>query len=309
MSSAVVSTSAAQGRPFLFDAELPAGVCSPTAAPKKPQLLSEIYPGGITPASQLKIRPAPQMASSGIASLDALTGGLPLGCLTEIFGPASSGRTSILLAALSAATRIGQFSVLVDAGNSFDPQSAASAAVDLDKLLWVRCGEDSPQKRKKTSDSRPQGRNGKTRHPAEERIEQLLRATDFLLESGGFGLIALDLADLPLQSVRRIPLTTWFRFRRAVEHKPTVLLVLEQQPIAGSCSSLLLKLSRQASPFSDATPSAKPAHAQLLTELEIDIEVVRLRLGSQNSDCGLPEAPRKPVSSASTTFTSATAWR
>jgi hypothetical protein len=64
-----------------------------------------------------------------------------------------------------------------------------------------------------------------------------------LLESGGFGLIVLDLGDLPPQSARRIPLTTWFRYRRAIEHTPTILLTIEQQAIAGSCSSLLLKLS------------------------------------------------------------------
>ena len=77
---------------------------------------------------------------------------------------------------------------------------------------------------------------------SEHRLEQVLRATDLLLESGGFGLIILDLADLPPQSARRIPLTTWFRFRRAVEYKPTILLAIEQHPIAGSCSSLLLQL-------------------------------------------------------------------
>jgi len=63
-----------------------------------------------------------------------------------------------------------------------------------------------------------------------------------LLESGGFGLIVLDLSDVPPQTARRVPLTTWFRFRRAVEHTPTILLAIEQQAIAGSCSSLLLQL-------------------------------------------------------------------
>ena len=77
---------------------------------------------------------------------------------------------------------------------------------------------------------------------SEHRLEQVLRATDLLLESGGFGLIVLDLGDLPPQAARRIPLTTWFRFRRAVENKPTILLAIEQHPIAGSCSSLLLQL-------------------------------------------------------------------
>ena len=77
---------------------------------------------------------------------------------------------------------------------------------------------------------------------SEHRLEQVLRATDLLLESGGFGLIVLDLGDLPPQAARRIPLTTWFRFRRAIEHTPTILLAIEQHPIAGSCSSLLLQL-------------------------------------------------------------------
>jgi len=84
--------------------------------------------------------------------------------------------------------------------------------------------------------------NESTSRHSEQRLEQVLRATDLLLESGGFGLIILDLAGIPPQCARRIPLTTWFRFRRAVEHKSTILLAIEQHPIAGSCSSLLLQL-------------------------------------------------------------------
>src|SRR5205823_10152794 len=47
----------------------------------------------VTPASRLEVRPAPEMVSIGIRELDSLTGGLPRGCLTEICGPDSSGRT------------------------------------------------------------------------------------------------------------------------------------------------------------------------------------------------------------------------
>jgi hypothetical protein len=146
--------------------------------------------------------------------------------------------------------------------------------VDLERLLWVRCGDDEPQK------SSPQKSHAKqkgcpiSRAPfareacpelvervgifsqsafnfdaarsraSDHRLEQVLRATDLLLESGGFGLIVLDLGDLPPQAARHIPLTTWFRFRRAVEHTPTILLAIEQHPIAGSCSSLLLQLGQ-----------------------------------------------------------------
>src|SRR5580765_6920205 len=103
MSSAVVSTSAALGRPFLFDAD-PEPEVRPLSSDKKPSsqaLIAQVFKSKInnqqstipvvTPASRLEIRPAPEMASIGIPALDALTGGLPRGCLTEIYGPASSG--------------------------------------------------------------------------------------------------------------------------------------------------------------------------------------------------------------------------
>ena len=89
----------------------------------------------------------------------------------------------------------------------------------------------------------PQAENGCGFSRWESQLGQMLKVTDLLLQSNGFGMIALDLGDIPVQSARRIPLASWFRFRRAVEHTPTVLLVLEQQPIAGSCSSVLVKVS------------------------------------------------------------------
>jgi len=285
MSSAVVSTSAALGRPFLFDADPEPAVC-PQDAKKlvhtRESVISQVLQSTlkkqstsavVTPASRLEIRPAPEMVSSGIAALDSLTGGLPRGCLTEICGPASSGRTSIMLAALAAATRRGEFCALLDASDTLDPKSAATAGIDLDRFLWVRCGEDSPQKHQNAEQANavptrhrnaaPSALAGgrasrRTSNESEHRLDQVLRATDLLLESGGFGLIVLDLADLSTQSARRIPLTTWFRFRRAVEHKPTMLLAIEQQPIAGSCSSLLLQLRPAESLHAEATESRNP---------------------------------------------------
>src|SRR5215471_7492997 len=62
----------------------------------------------VTPASRLEVRPAPEMVACGIPELDALTGGWPRGCLSEICGSASSGRTSIALASLAQATRRGE---------------------------------------------------------------------------------------------------------------------------------------------------------------------------------------------------------
>ena len=211
------------------------------------------FENSVIPASRLEIRPAPEMVSSGIPALDALTGGLPRGYLTEICGPVSSGRTTVLLATLAAATCRGEFCAVVDASDALDPQSVANAGVELDRLLWVRCGESSPQRPASAALDRKspllaQRTREKWGTQAERRLEQVLRATDLLLESGGFGVIVLDLGDLPPQDARRIPLTTWFRFRRAVEYTPTILLAIEPQPIAGSCSSLLLQLGMPSAP-------------------------------------------------------------
>src|SRR6516225_7411654 len=81
----------------------------------------------------------PLTASLGIAALDRLAGGLPRGCLTEIFGGISSGISSLLQSALAARTANSEACALVDAQDSFDPVSAQSAGIALQRLLWVRC--------------------------------------------------------------------------------------------------------------------------------------------------------------------------
>src|ERR1700747_2127693 len=96
--------------------------------------LENRIPRALTPPQ----RSAPELMPTGIASIDALTGGVPLGCLTEICGPASSGRTSVLMSLIAQCMRRDEICALVDARDAFDPQSAASAGVDLGRLLWVR---------------------------------------------------------------------------------------------------------------------------------------------------------------------------
>ncbi len=282
---------------------------------------------GVTAASRLEIRPAPDTASSGISPIDALTGGLPRGCLTEVCGPESSGRTSLMLSALAAATRREEICTLIDASDSFDPHSAAAAGVNLDRLLWVRCGSQSSALSRKRR--QPTSLKEWERQRMEDPVEQALRATDLLLQSSGFGMVAIDLAGVPLKMARRIPLTTWFRFRRAVENTPTMLLVIGTHPCAESCASLSLKLGRQSpvvrhqevhhlhcsvpgSQFSVLREPTllkvhkdigsnkdrgeeKPSHTELLTEIEIRAEVLRSR------------SERKPVQPVSG-FTTKTAW-
>src|SRR5260370_26278178 len=62
------------------------------------------------------------------------------GAVTEIVGPLCSGRTSLLVACLGEVGRAGGAAALIDADDAFDPASAARAGVDLDRVLWVRCG-------------------------------------------------------------------------------------------------------------------------------------------------------------------------
>jgi recombination protein RecA len=288
MSASLVFSAAAPGRPFIFAPP------SPSPAKKRAmaitaEILAQLGAvprlAAVVPASGLEVRPAPEMVSTGIPQLDALTGGLPRGCLTEICGPASSGRTSVLLCALAHATQRGEVCSLVDASNAFDPASAANAGMEMSRLLWVRCGKTVSSFRFPVLSSLP-GHNfgnsrefNQARRVSESRLEQVLKVTDLLLQSNGFGMIALDLGDIPAASARRIPLASWFRFRRAIEHTPTALLVLEQQPIAGSCSSVLLKLSAVSSQLSGkpSTHTALP-HSELLDKFEITVELLRSRL-------------------------------
>jgi hypothetical protein len=179
-------------------------------------------------------RNAFELVSTGIAEMDAVVGGLPRGAMTEICGAACSGRTSLLLSALASRTAEGEACALVDARDNFDPLTGNAAGIALRKLLWVRC----------------------------QNIDQALRATDLLIQAGGFGMVAVDLSDVPTRTVRQVPLNAWFRFRRAVEDTPTILLLLEQEPHAKTCASLVVRLdAREArwTPAGDKGAEEKPA--------------------------------------------------
>src|ERR1700743_3671076 len=83
------------------------------------------------------------------------------------------------------------------------------------------------------------------------RLEQALKATDLLLQAGGFAAIVLDMSDVPPQHTMRIPLATWYRFRLAAEHARSALVFLTQSPCANSCAALALRCeSAETQPFS-----------------------------------------------------------
>jgi len=227
----------------------------------------------VKPASRLEIRPKPEMISSGVTEVDAITGGIPRGCLTEIWGGASSGKTSVMLAAISAATRRGETCVLIDASDSFDPASAEAAGVNFGKLLWVRCGDTAI---KNLNHRGHRGTQGKTKH-SEHRLEQVLKATDLILQSGGFGMIVLDMAGVAEKFVRRIPLASWFRFQRVVEHTESALLVVSESGCAQTCATLGIRMGKQSSAVS-CQRSGKPEHAELLEGMRTQAEIMRSRL-------------------------------
>jgi hypothetical protein len=350
MSASPLFSAAATSRPFIFSPPSSPRSTAERAAVKSAKNTAEILAQvgaisklpAVVPASRLEAGAEPEIVSSGIPELDLLTGGFARGCLTEICGAASSGRTSVLLFALACATQRGEVCALVDASDAFDPASAAAAGMEMNRLLWVRCGEKLPPCKDKTKSkdralARPTG-CGKTgdlyrRLPSsdwyqgmpsgiaqtapngfgfsrwESQLGQMLKVTDLLLQSNGFGMIALDLGDIPAPSARRIPLASWFRFRRAVEHTPTTLLVLEQQPIAGSCSSLLLKVSavslqKKLSALSsqlsgNSSMHMELPHSELLDQFEITAELLRSRLEKK--------LEKKPVQSTAS-FNSRAAW-
>jgi recombination protein RecA len=253
----------------------------------------------VLPASRLAEHPAPATVSTGIEELDTLTGGLPRGALSEICGPASSGRTSVLLALMASMTAQAEVCALVDTTDNFDPKSAAAAGVELRKLLWVRCSKNKSMVDGRWSMAKSGYRTAVGHRPSTiDRLEQALKATDLLLQGGGFGLVVVDLADVPTQAARRVPLTSWFRFRRAVENTRTVLMVLEQEPYAKTCASVVVRLAAgfQASGCR-LQENQEPPHARILSGLRITSEI--LRSATQR---------KKPVQSAHPQWESKTAW-
>ena len=159
-----------------------------------------------------------EIVPTGIDEIDACLNGFPRGAITEIHGPTSSGRTTMLLSALAVATLQDETCALVDTSDTFDLSSAANARVDCDRLLWVRCSGN---------------------------LERAFKATDLLLQSGGFGLVALNLADVSAKCTRRIITSWWFRFRRAIENTPTALVVVTPVSCTRSCAALVLEIKNE----------------------------------------------------------------
>jgi hypothetical protein len=175
---------------------------------------------------------------TGIAPLDALTGGLPRGAITEIFGPPSSGKTSAMVSILAEATAEDEVCALVDGNDAFDPQSGMAAGLDLKRLLWIRC----------------------------HKLDQVMKSTDLLLQGGGFGRVVMDLTDHPLSQLRGVSLASWFRFQRAIEKTPTALVVISPESMVKSAAALVLRLEMRNTEWTT-----------LLAGKNLNVEIVRSR--------------------------------
>lgn len=161
------------------------------------------------------------------------------GAITEIVGRPSSGRTSLLLACLAASTRAGGVAALVDADGVFDPEGAATAGVDLPRLLWIR---------------------------GAGRRDVALRATDLLVRCPGFAMIGLDLGEHP----PRLSLASAFRWRGAVRRTETALVILSARRVVEQGAALAIRTVqgglRWAGPGREATR---------LSSLRSEVQVLR----------------------------------
>lgn len=185
-----------------------------------------------------------------IAAMDAvLRGGLPRGQVSELAGPNSSGRTTLLLQVLTAATHRGEITALVDTCDRLDVASASAAGIDLDRLLWIR------------------GEGG----PIERVVDRALKALNLVLQAGGFGVVVLDLADVPLRALKSLPFTTWLRVQRIVEGSDIACLLVGPEPLARSAGGITVMCTGQTTWNGDA------ARACRFTGLETAIRVVSPR--------------------------------
>jgi hypothetical protein len=201
------------------------------------------------------------VGSTGIAAVDeALGGGFPRGQLSEIVGAVSSGRASLLLKMMAAATARGELVGVVDALDTLDVESAAAAGIDVQRLLWIR--------------GHVVASPGMCRDLNQRAMEQAIRACTLVLNAGNFGLVVFDVAQAPLDSLRRLPFTTWLRLQRQVEGSQTVAVLVGNQPMARSAAGLTVMLGQAG----QAREGGAGFSTRLFKGLAIEGHVIRARV-------------------------------
>lgn len=326
----------------------------PTASSIRREIESALaarIPSALTPQPRT-VRP---VWPTGIAAVDELFGGgLPVGAITEIAGPQCSGRTSLALSFVAASTQAHRICAWVDVSDALSPEAAAAAGVQLDRMLWVRCGVEQGTKPEPPRSAPPPTQpfapptpirglhgGGCGAHPRTEmrglapavaellqpanfaprcaepqprakpeceeiptvtmaqapsqksrpmfrkpwpRIEQSLRATDLLLQTGGFSVIVLDLSSVAAEAALRIPLATWFRFRAGADRTQASVLLLTQAACAKSSAGLVLKMN---------AATAIPDEPTVFRGLTCRLEAVRERYQPTGNVVALRKPPAR----------------
>jgi len=179
-----------------------------------------------------------------VQALDTyLQGGLPAGQLSEVVGPASSGRTSLVWQWMAAATRRGDTVALIDTFDRFDPASAEACGIVLERVLWVRGQAISKTAGAVDPVWLPGVRTVEGPGTMVERtLDRALKALNLVLQSGVCPAVVIDMADVPSAALRRIPYTTWLRLQRVLEGSDTTCVLLAPEPLARSAGGVTLTL-------------------------------------------------------------------
>jgi hypothetical protein len=217
--------------------------------------------------------------STGLGGLDAaLGGGWRLGEISEIVGARSTGRTSVLVATVAAATARGEIVGLVDAWDRFDPVSAAAAGVDLDRVLWVRGATLTLER------ARPD--------VLRQTVQRAIRAFDLIIRAGGFGVVVLDVAGAPVRALQALPFTTWMRLAHANEGRQTVGLLVGEQAMGRSARGACVRLDGAPHWIGTSAQSRRFTGFKLCAEIKIDLSIHRSSDLSNRRD----EPPPEPTS-------------
>jgi recombination protein RecA len=215
------------------------------------------------------------LVPTGIAGLDErLQGGLPRGHLSEVVGPRSSGRLAVVLSALAGATRRGEAVAFIDPLDMLDPPSAAASGVDFSRVLWIR-GEATSSAR--VSLSCEYGTLQKS-------LDRAVKSLNLVLQAGGFGLVVLDLEEMPSQVLRRLPFTIWLRLHRVIEGSETACVLIGAEPLSRSAGGVTVHLGQGQG---QAPGSGLRAPGQAVPEAHITARVVRAR-AMETPDVCLP---------------------
>ncbi len=110
------------------------------------QMDKQFGPGAVLHLGSRNLLPVTVISTGSISIDDALgVGGFPRGRVVEIYGPESSGKTTLALQVIAEAQKAGGTAAFVDAEHALDPTYARNIGVDLDNLVVSQpdCGEQA----------------------------------------------------------------------------------------------------------------------------------------------------------------------